>query len=94
MIEHSIVIRHKFPWFINEIHQQKRIVRRQEKIWQKYKQDHQCKVLQHECDKYRKLLKRTKTDKLNDLVIDCGGDAKKLYKLVNNIIGSNTANPM
>ena len=29
-IECSIVIRHKFPWFTNEIHQQKRIVRRRE----------------------------------------------------------------
>ena len=27
-IEYSIVIRHKFPWFTHEIHQQKRIVRR------------------------------------------------------------------
>ena len=27
-IECSIVIGHKFPWFTDEIHQQKRIVRR------------------------------------------------------------------
>ena len=27
-IECYTVIRHKFPWFTNEIHQQKRIVRR------------------------------------------------------------------
>ena len=58
-----------------------------------YKQNHQWKALQHECDKYRKLLKRTKTDKLSDLVTICGRDMKKLYKLVNNITGSNKANP-
>ena len=71
----SLVIRHKFPWFTNEIHQQKRIVRRREKIWQKYKQDHQWKALQYECDKYRKILKR-KADKLSELVTDCERDAK------------------
>ena len=32
-IEHSIVIRHKFPWLTNEIHQKRRFVRRREKIW-------------------------------------------------------------
>ena len=30
-IEHIIVIRHNFPWFTDEVHQEKRIVRRQEK---------------------------------------------------------------
>ena len=74
--ECTIVIMHKFPWFTNEKHQQTRIVRRREKIWQKYKQDHQWKALQYECDKYRKLLKRTKADKLSELVTDCRRDAK------------------
>ena len=64
------------------------------KNWQKYKQDHQWKALQYECDKYRKLLKITKADELSELVTDCGRDAKTLYKLVNNITGTNTANHM
>ena len=93
-IECSIVIRHKFPWFTDVINQQKGIVRRWEKIWWKHKLDHQWKALKHGCNKYGKLLKRTKTDKLSDLVTDCGRDANKLYKLVNSITGSNTANPM
>ena len=60
-IECSIVIRHKFPWFTSEIHQQKRTVRRRVQIWWKYKQDHQWKSLQYECDKYRKMLKKNKS---------------------------------
>ena len=31
---------------------------------------------------------------LSELVTDCSRAAKKLYKLVNNITGTNTANPM
>ena len=32
-----VTVHHKFPWFIEEIHEQKRMVRRCEKLWRKYR---------------------------------------------------------
>ena len=41
------------PWYSKQVKTQKRIVRRHEKLWQKYKQDHLWVALQTEREKYK-----------------------------------------
>ena len=48
-------VRQKIPWFNQQVLGQKRIVRR-ERIWKKYKQQHQWKALSDERKKYRSIL--------------------------------------
>ena len=38
---------------------------------------------------YRDMLKKAKTDAVSNKVMKCGNDTKKLYKIVNNILGTN-----
>ena len=35
------------------------------------------------------MLKKAKTDAVSNKVMECGNDTKKLYKIVNNILGTN-----
>ena len=90
----SISSRKKCPWFTAEAKKQKHVVRRCEKIWRKYQQDHQFVALHMETNKYRKLLKSTKLSSTSELVKQCKGDSKKLYKLLGNLTGKVTENPL
>ena len=40
------------------------------------------------------MLKKTKTDAVSNKVMECGNDTKKLYKIVNNILGTNIEKPI
>ena len=90
----SISSRKKCPWFTAEVKKQKHVVRRCEKIWRKYQQDHQFVALHMETNKYCKLLKSTKLSSTSELVKQCKGDSKKLYKLLGNLTGKVTENPL
>ena len=94
MKERSVTRRHTVPWFTTEIITQKRKVQRREKTWHKYGQDHQWQALKIECSKYKSMLKATKKATLNEKIIECGRDSKKLYKFVSIITGTSKINPM
>ena len=47
-----------------------------------------------ETNKYCKLLKSAKLSVTSDLVKECKGDSKKLYKLLGNLTGKVTDNPL
>ena len=55
------------------------MVRRREKIWLKYGQDHQWHALKIECSKYKSMLKVTKKATLSEKINECETDSKKLY---------------
>ena len=61
------------PWFTPEVKRQKHLVRRKEKIWRKYQQDHKFVALRVETNKYCKLLKSAKLSVTSDLVKECKG---------------------
>ena len=89
-----IMLRQSRPWFTEEIRTQKKTVRRREKIWRKYREDHQFVALKVECNKYRKMLNQSKCNITSVKVAECKGDSKLLYRLVNNLTGSKDENPM
>ena len=70
----NIVARKKVPWFTDEIRAQIRIVRRREKIWQKYRQDHQWTALKYEWRKYKNMLATSKKEVISEKVLQCHRD--------------------
>ena len=43
---------------------------------------------------YRTMLKKAKIEAVSNKVTECGNDTKKLYKIVNNILGTNKEKPL
>ena len=83
-----VTVRKRIPWFNSEVLEQKRITRRREKIWRKYREDHQWTAFKVERKRYCAILKYNKQCALNRKILECGKDAKKLYDLVASITGS------
>lgn len=86
--------RKKNPWFNASLKQQKQLVRRRERIWRKYHQGHQWVAFSKERTKYKRMLSNNKTEKIKKRVIDCGRDSKKMYKLIRNLTGTESENPL
>ena len=90
----TVIVRRHNMWFTEEVKEQKRVMRRYERIWKRTKTDEDWKALCKHKKKYRNLLKTTKREMLSAKVAECKGDAKKLYQLFNNITGKVKENPM
>ena len=69
-------------------------MRRREKIWRRYKTDGTKTAFIKARYKYKQQLRRTKTGIISTKVIDCGTDTRKLYSLVNGLIGLTAQNPL
>ena len=89
-----ITERKKKPWFGDDLKQQKRIVRRREKVLENI--DHNPVGL-HSSGKGRnteKMLFDAKTACYSKEVEDCKGDVKGLYRMVNKLMGTASENPL
>ena len=69
--EKFITVRSSNPWFIDEIKEQKRRVRRREKIWRQYGLTSNWTALKTERQKYKQMLKDVKTQIICEKVADC-----------------------
>ena len=92
--EHKIVVRKMQPWYEDHVKNQKKVVRKREQIWRKYRETHQWKAYRIERNRYNRMLAGSKLRSISNKVKECGSDTKKLYNLVNNITGRVKANPM
>ena len=89
-----ITQRKKKAWFRDDLKQHKRIVRRREKVFRKYRLQSCWIALDRERKKYRKMLFEAKTACYIKHVKDCRGDIKALYKMVNTLMGISSDNPL
>ena len=89
-----VTIHHRVPWFTEGICEQKRVVRRYEKLWRKYRTNDMWKAFKIEKSRYQQQLKQAKTEVLTEEIIDCNMDSKKLFDLVSNITGTAEENPL
>ena len=85
--------RKSIPWFTDEVKECKQFMRRRKKIWMKYKSDGTKTAFIKARSKYKQQLRRAKIGIISTKVIDCGTDTRKLYSLVNGLIGLTTQNP-
>ena len=90
----TVTIRSNNPWFNNKVKELKRRVRRREKIWRKYKEEHQWSALKIAWKEHRSALKRSRIRKISEKVNECKENIKKLCSLVHNITGNVKGNPL
>ena len=61
-----VTICHRLPWFTEGIYEQKRVVRRCEKLWRKYRTNDMWKAFKIEQSRYQQQLKEAKTEVLTE----------------------------
>ena len=69
-------------------------MRRREKIWRRCKTDGTKTAFIKAQSKYKQQLRREKVRVISTKVMDCGADWRKLYSLVNGLIGLTAQNPV
>lgn len=90
----TIVIRENKEWFTDELRHWRSRVRRRERIYRKYGEDHQWRALQKVRNSYNFKLKETKKKVNSDLITNCKGDTKRLYQTFNKLTGVKKENPL
>ena len=89
-----VTIRQKKCWLTKEVLDQKKMVRRREKIWQKYKTDGTWRALIEHRNKYNAMISEEKLKSTSGKVEECKGDSKMLYSLIRYLTGTKVQNPM
>ena len=92
--EITITSRIQTPWFHSELNELKQKVRWLERKWTKYRLESCWEAYKVNQNAYYYLIRKKKKQFISDSVKQCGKDTKKLYKLVNALMGNNTENPM
>ena len=82
------------PWYNSRVLGQKRIVRNRENKYIKYKQDHHWKAFTKERNRYNTMLRFNKTASIVEPVHSSQNNSKKLFRLVNKLLGKENSNPM
>ena len=82
------------PWFNDILWQQCTIVKNRERAWKKYREQHHWKAYTVERNKYNCQLHYFKQQSLSKRILDCKGNAKELFLLVNKLTGSIAQNPL
>ena len=67
-ITKTFIVWNRYQWYNKEIKEQRRVVRRREKIWKCYKLESNWKAFKIECFKYRRLFKDTKKMSIKEKV--------------------------
>lgn len=86
--------RRKEIWFNDVIKNQRTVVRRRERIWRQYKEDHQLKAFKIERNRLNRMLFAAKKCAISEMVVSCGKNTKALYSLINNITGVKKETPL
>ena len=94
LTEKKVTNRPRNLWFNQEIADQKRVVRRREKIYKRYREKHQWTAYREELKNYKKMLKDQKISFYSTEVENCERDSKKLFKLLNKLTGKSSENPL
>ena len=93
-ITEFITDRRKKPWFGDSLKQQKRRVRRREKVFRIYRLQSCWISFDMESKKYRKFLVEAKNACYGQQVKDCRGDTRGLYKMINTLMFTFSNNPL
>lgn len=81
-------------WYNNVLREQKIKMRKKEKIWRKYKQNHQLLSYKAERLQFLYQLRKLKKEILLSDIIEHRGDSKYLYKFVSKLWGQKIENPL
>ena len=86
--------RSKVPWFTKSVKEFKQKMRQREKLWRKYKRKDLWLAFKVARKDYCKSLNDAKMMVISSKVLECGPDMRKLYAVVNGILGTTKCNPL
>ena len=86
--------RPKVPWYDEDLKQQRRLVRRRERVWLKYNEEHQWLAYKQQRNKYKQMLTCKKRSSISSKVLNARGNIKELYQITNNLTSHHSENPM
>ena len=89
-----ILERSKVPWFTKRVKEFKQKMRHREKLWRKYKRKDLWLAFKVARQDYHKSLNDAKMMVISNKVLECGPDMKKLYAVVNGLLGTTKCNPL
>ena len=89
-----ITCRPKCPRYTDDLKHQKGVVRHRERIWRKYREDHQWLAYKSEKRRYNNMLFESKKINIANKVNQCNRDTRQLFRLVSNITTSTKDNPL
>ena len=75
----EITERRKELWYNNRIREQRVVVRRRERIWRDYREEHQLIAFKSEQNRLNRMLFKPKSNVISNKVIKCGKDTKTLF---------------
>ena len=81
-------------WFTKDILEQKQKIRSLERKWNRYELDSIWEEIKKERRAYKYMIRTEKRRVIQEKVLECGNDAKKLYGLINYLIGNVQENPL
>ena len=90
----KVATRKKVPWFNEEVHRQRNVVRSRERCWLKYGEDHQWIAYKRERNRYKRMISYHKQSTLTTKIREAKGDTKSLYSIINNITEVTSSNPL
>ena len=93
-ITKTLTTRKSNPWFTEEVRTQKRLLRKMEKTYRTHKTNTSWQNFRIQKQIYRNMLKKAKTEAVSNKVAEYSNDTKNLYKIVNNILGTNKEKPV
>ena len=82
------------PWYNTRILDQRKIVRNRERVFLQYRQQQQWKAFTRERNRYISMLNYNKRASLAGLVDSAERDSKKLFRIINSLLGRKEDNPM
>ena len=94
LVRKSIICKDKPEWVTDEVLALKRSVRRAENKWRQFPNDVHKSTLTRLKRDYRNQTKKSKWDHVNQVITNCGRDSKKLFNVVNKLIGKTQCNPL
>ena len=80
----------RVPWYDKATRDQRKIVRKRERCWLRYAEDHHWKAYKRERQRYHNMIRYNKRQVYSSKVLEVKGDIKKLYQVMHGLTGNPT----
>ena len=86
--------RRAVPWFVPELKAQRLVLRSRERTWIKYTENHHWQAYVRERTSYKNMVAYHKACFFQHSVLNCKGDTKSLYQLIDKLTSKIKVNPL
>ena len=82
------------PWYSHEVFCARAKRRKLEKLWRQTRLTVHLEMYQAQCASFKRILRQSKAKYYHDTIDQCSNDQKKLFQVVNNLLGRREASPL